>query len=192
VQSLLETILHSLASIARGDHADLKKARLAAKLVGKELGKLNRPDRWRALNLILGAFSDRPPIFWGVFLEWCNDSEVNCAHGLKTRLQRVHRRQPARAFLSRENRREFDALPERFEIFRGQEADAPIGFSWTINREKGEWFARRFAMLHKRPVLLSDMVRKPNVWAIEFRRGEYEILCHPQRVSNLVEHAIDL
>src|SRR5262249_25820235 len=63
--------------------------------------------------------------------------------------------------------------------------DTISAFSWTTNREKGERFAQRFAMLHKRPALLSGTVRKRSVWAVELGRGEDEILCHPQRVSNL-------
>jgi hypothetical protein len=147
-----------------------------------ELDNLNRPERWGVLKLILCVFEDCPPIFWGVFLKWWSDWE---GHGLKMRLQRVHRRQPAYEFLSKKNRRAFDALPERVEVYRGQAADAPMGFSWTTNREKGEWFAHRFEMLHGRPALLSGTVRKRNIWAIELDRGEYEVLCHPRRVSNL-------
>jgi len=178
-----DLLLQSLGSIARRKVTDLERARAAAKLVADELGKLDRPDRWCVLNLILQVFEDHPPIFWSVFLEWCYDSEANCAHGLKSRLQRVHRRQPAYEFLSKENRRAFDALPESVEVYRGQEADAPVGFSWTTNREKGEWFAQRFAMRHKSPALLSGTVRKRSVWAIELGRGEDEVLCDPRRVS---------
>jgi hypothetical protein len=123
MSSLPETkLLQSLGRVARGNGSDLEKARVAAELVADQLGALNRPDRWRALNLILCLFEYSPPIFWGVFLEWCYDSEANCVHGLKTRLQRVHRRQPAYEFLSKENRRAFDALPEWVEVYRGQEA----------------------------------------------------------------------
>lgn len=97
----------------------------------------------------------------------------------------VHRRQPAYQFLSKENRRAFDALPDRIEVYRGQEVDAPVGFSWTTNREIGEWFAHRWVMLRKRPALLSGTVRKRSVWAIELGRDEDEVLCHPLRVSNM-------
>jgi hypothetical protein len=184
VLSSFEMLVQSLGRVARGTGADVQKARTAANLA-RELVKLNRPDRWCVLRVVLRLFENQPPIFWGVFLEWYSDSEANSAHGLKTRLQRVHRRQPAYAFLDQENRRAFNALPEWIEIYRGQQFNAPIGFSWTTNREKGEWFARRFAILHNRPVLLMGKVRKPNVLAVDVCGGEDEMLCHPRLVANL-------
>src|SRR4051812_47462625 len=80
-----DLLLQSLGSIARRKVTELERARAAAKLVAEELGKLDRPHRWCLLKLMLQVFEHHPPIFWGVFLEWCSDSEANCAHGLKSR-----------------------------------------------------------------------------------------------------------
>ena len=58
----------------------------------------------------------------------------------------------------------FDALPSRFRVYRGCNANAVNGFSWSIEREVAIGFAGGHRGLQLCPsVLLSGMVQKNSI-----------------------------
>lgn len=74
----------------------------------------------------------------------------------------------------------FQALPKRFEIYRGCTRMGEDGFSWTLDREKAEWFAIRF----DRPgaQILETEVAKESVLALLTGRGESEVVILPEEI----------
>ncbi|OQM74703.1 hypothetical protein BFN67_03440 [Pseudaminobacter manganicus] len=49
--------------------------------------------------------------------------------------------------MSAADRRAYDALPEVLTIYRGCESEDHIGgYSWSLDRDRAEWFARRFGV----------------------------------------------
>jgi hypothetical protein len=80
-------------------------------------------------------------------------------------------------YLSEDDRALYDALPERFTAYRGQDFLAAAGLSWTLNRDA----AARFALGHRgiryaHPVVISATINKRNVVAGYAEREESEIV----------------
>jgi len=64
-------------------------------------------------------------------------------------------------------------LPKEFLIFRGYQGEFDDGISWTLDKEKAEWFANRF---NKKGVVKALMVRREDVIAYFNDRQEQEII----------------
>ena len=78
---------------------------------------------------------------------------------------------PERAF--------FAALPDKFIVYRGfKKEGGEVGYSWTLDRSMGEWFARRYAY-QGQPMLAKMEVNKSDVLAYFNGRKESEIVLHP-------------
>lgn len=56
------------------------------------------------------------------------------------------------------------------------------GFSWTTHLPRAGWFARRFAYDKTVPYLVTGEVMRDDVLAYFARRGEHEVLVHPEHV----------
>ena len=84
-------------------------------------------------------------------------------------------------------RHALNAMPKVFTVYRGvAHVEASRGMSWTIDREKALWFARRFAGDDKRtPLLITANVRRIDVMAHYLGRNESEIVVMPEHVEIL-------
>lgn len=80
-----------------------------------------------------------------------------------------------------------DDLPDRLIVFRGcaaRERCGKRGISWTLSREKAEWFARRFACLeNKDPILLEATVAREAILAYIGDRKEHEVIIDPATIE---------
>lgn len=86
-------------------------------------------------------------------------------------------------FMDETERKTLASLPEKVRIFRGTlEGNAP-GLSWTLDRKRAEWFARRLARGNK-PVLISAWVRRDDIIAYLSARNEDEIIILPESAYN--------
>jgi hypothetical protein len=70
------------------------------------------------------------------------------------------------------------ALPDTLTVYRGCWAEVnEDGLSWTTDRAKAGWFAKRFADAHEQtPIVLVAEVDKANVVAHFLGRGESEVV----------------
>ena len=75
-------------------------------------------------------------------------------------------------------------LPDSFTVFRGAGRIDPFPLSWTLNREKAQWFATRF---RARGRVYEVTVSKAEVSACFRERGEDEIV-----LTNLAKARIRL
>lgn len=76
-------------------------------------------------------------------------------------------------FMSEEDRLTFHSLPEKFKVYRGYiPRRNKSGFSYTMDRDKAEWFANRFG----NGVVLERIVSKEDVFAYKNDRNEQEII----------------
>ncbi len=77
------------------------------------------------------------------------------------------------------------ALPDSITVYRGMgDRDAVSGMSWTTDRKKAQWFARRFAGFNGRtPIMATGVVEKKKVVAHFLGRGESEIVVLPDEVD---------
>ncbi len=66
--------------------------------------------------------------------------------------------------MTEEERKVFNALPDKITVFRGlrveEELYEPLGFSWTLDKKKAEWFAQRF--WEGTPIVIEAIVDKSN------------------------------
>jgi hypothetical protein len=66
-------------------------------------------------------------------------------------------------------------LPETVEIYRGcTNGLNEDGISWTLNRDKAEFFANRYS---KGGIILSKQISKKEILAVFNGRGEAEVIC---------------
>lgn len=74
-------------------------------------------------------------------------------------------------------------LGPRFKVYRGfRHMSFKKGFSWTLSKEKAQWFASRFGGTGK---VTSKVVPRYHILAYLDGRGEQEILLRPDRVYKL-------
>lgn len=82
-------------------------------------------------------------------------------------------------------------VPEKFNIkedmltiYRGfRERGAQKGISWTLSKEKAEWFAKRFEP--EKAKIAEMKIDKKDVVCFIKQRGEEEIIIHPKLLKNL-------
>lgn len=98
-------------------------------------------------------------------------------------------RRDRRKYLMTEDERQFiKALGgpgcKTVTVYRGTCAPDGMGagFSWTLNRPKAEWFARRFQHIGPEKVIVGTL-RKSKIIAYFDRRNEWEIICLPEDVT---------
>jgi hypothetical protein len=82
---------------------------------------------------------------------------------------------PSRNFLMDEDEQfAFDNLGDKFTVYRGcQEGLNEDGISWTLKREKAQWFANRF---QDDGVILEKAVTKQDAVALFIGRNESEVV----------------
>ena len=82
-------------------------------------------------------------------------------------------------------------LPDETTVWRGTAyRDSIQGLSWTTDRAKAEWFARRSLDRYrgKGPALLvTGTVRREDVFAVIFQRKENEVVCRKVTVTDVQE-----
>ena len=78
-----------------------------------------------------------------------------------------------------DERQVYEGLPDSITVYRGTAADDGMGsgFSWTLERERAEWFAHRFAEIREGEAqVYTGTVKKVDVVAYFAGRGEAEIV----------------
>ena len=86
-----------------------------------------------------------------------------------------------------EERKALRDLPTTLNIYRGiSHPNKDGGMSWTIDRNKAEWFARRFGN-HSR--VLTGRVTRDAVYAFFLGRGESEVVVDPEYITIVDEIA---
>lgn len=88
---------------------------------------------------------------------------------------------------SEEERAEFDQLPDTLILWRGDCDDG--GWSWSLDRKVGEFFARRFSANH---TLLTGVVSKKYVLGFITRRNEAEVMVRRDHVRDICEVDYDV
>lgn len=97
-----------------------------------------------------------------------------------------------RLTMNEEEAAHYASLPETITIHRGIRGRrlSRRGLSWTLDRERAVWFARRFTKKENQPVVLSAEVKKANILALFDGRNESEIVILPKHQHVVSETAI--
>jgi hypothetical protein len=164
--------------------AEVEKA-LAAQKWGSFVVLHERPYRLDALLRIVEHLSDTE--YWQLVGQFWTDSE-NIRQNFKEWRALWSSQRPGREQAMDDEEQAFLAqLPETVTIYRGyQYAASRRGMSWTLDRDRAVWFARRFADHRKmQPKLATASVKRSNICAYFAGRGESEVIV-------LSRHLIDV
>jgi hypothetical protein len=148
-----------------------------------------RPYRVDALEEVMFRYEvEDPNIIWPLVRSVWIDSEN--IHQNFDRWRDIWENGPPRRSIKcmeATERHALNALPKEFKVYRGvAHVEASRGMSWTTNREKALWFARRFeADKNRTPLLITANVHRSDVIAYYLGRGENEIVIMPEHVEIL-------
>jgi hypothetical protein len=131
-----------------------------------------KPYRFQALMDVQGHLGDRE--YWTLCREvWINSENIwQNVDGWRELLSasRPHKER----FMTGTDRRTLKSLPSKITVYRGyQPRKNKNGLSFTLDREKAEWFANRFWKTGK---IWVRTVSKDNVFAYTNDRDEKEII----------------
>lgn len=80
--------------------------------------------------------------------------------------------------MSAEDKKVFDNLPNQIKVYRGYVPHLNrFGYSHTLDKEKAEWFAKRF---NAKGRVWAKTISKDKVFAYTNERGEQEIIILPK------------
>lgn len=140
-----------------------------------------RPYRAQALSDVYDEIlRDISPNHWGEIVSSIWSDSENIWENVDTWRDIFHG-MPYGTLCDTEALEKLEAMPDELTIYRGTCApdQAGSGLSWTLDRGKAVWFARRFANLDGHtgaPVLLTGTVSKADVLGYLTDRGEDEII----------------
>lgn len=77
-------------------------------------------------------------------------------------------------FMSEDDKKVYNSLPEQVKVYRGHQNKNKIGFSYTTNKEKAEWFANRFNKGNGQ--VRERVIPKSKIIAYTNSRSEQEII----------------
>lgn len=178
-----------MINVLEGDGETRFKAAVVARLkrIDTPMGfflMLNKAYRFTFLGHIQRYLSDEDlgaclRFIW-VDSEYTNSGSVFT----KKQLLSLFRRSSKSTLMDEEELQVFQDLPERITVYRGTTSvnskDLKV-FSWTLSRERAEWYSRRF----------EDTVQKvfqaeiPKEGALTYFSGDEEIIVNPTLLENI-------
>lgn len=97
--------------------------------------------------------------------------------------------------MDKEELKLLNSLPNEVKIWRGVKVDDVldddnIGLSFTLNKKKAIWFAKRFSQEGvSQPILIEAVVKKVDIVSIFLNRDEEEVIVNPEqiKIKNIIE-----
>jgi hypothetical protein len=133
-----------------------------------------RDRPWRPYSLWSIADRIDDQVYWDLTRDVWIDSE-NIWQNRLVWHQLLLTKRPG-SFMSEENRAEFEKLPDPVTVYRGYVKGKNFsGYSWTTNKEKAWWFAKRFPYLGT-PQVRRATLSKNGIFAYINDRDEQEVI----------------
>jgi len=147
---------------------------LAAKDYARFIVFHEKPYRIDAFSSVQSEMDDAT--YWDILGDLWIESE-NIWQNLRAwkgylRSKRAHREQ----FMSAEDRRVFDSFPATLDVYRGHQGRNAKGISYTLSKEKAEWFANRFHKKDRAGQVKHRQIAKQDCFAYLDGRDEQEII----------------
>ena len=70
-------------------------------------------------------------------------------------------------------------------IYRGVRVNSYKGLSWTIDKTKAEWFAKRFGINGEKGYVFTGQIKKKDIIAFFDCRNEEEIVCDYRKIKDI-------
>jgi hypothetical protein len=203
----LPTEAHMMALLKEGDPEAWKEMRKAqrsrAALRGwarrrkdwvqylDSFGSHERPRKLFELVAVEHAFDSEPELYWRTLGDVWSMAEFFHDNAMMWRALLKRHPEGRRAIMDENERAVLAGLLDPVTVWRGvSEPDHAAGFSWSLDREKAEWFARRWSILPEvgeQPTLVTGSVARGDVIAYQAGRKESEIIALPESVA--ITHA---
>lgn len=124
--------------------------------------------------------------YWRILSELWSDTENMWQNGYTWKLLMDSDR-PGRAenFMDDDERAALAELPDELTIYRGTSHGLPPGMSWTLDRDRAEWFARRYQREGYGPEMMVGHVSKKDVIGYLTGRSEDEIVANHENIHNI-------
>jgi len=131
-----------------------------------------RPYRLQAFLSIANDLPDEQ--YWSLLASVWTDTE-NAWQNLEQWRELFNSDRPKRErLMDRDEVLALSSLPDTVKIYRGcQKGINEDGISWTLKRDKAEWFATR---LDKDGVVLEKEIQKKDIIAVFTNRNEFEVI----------------
>jgi hypothetical protein len=138
-----------------------------------------RPYRLWAFRAHMASMNDAQ--YWELLGDIWVDSE-NIWQNEAAWLDCFHSTRPgSQGMMDDDERALLDTMPPKLTIYRGfTHPERVDGLSWTLNRERAEWFAHRLAREGNPRYLATAVVKTADVLAHFTGRGEEEIVVLPE------------
>ncbi len=153
-----------------------------------------RPYRIEAFLCLDEEFDISDKDFWSIMSEIMIDTENRWQHA-SIISELLDSRRGRRSLMDEDDRKVFDELPDEVTVYRGCQEVLETwphhnreGMSWTLSKEKAEWFAKRFKREHS--LVLTGVCQKEDIIAVLLGRGEEEVLIDPVDVEVTDERKI--
>lgn len=153
-----------------------KKKDLDTALAEKNFSRVvflhERPYRLQAFIQIAHHLSDAK--YWSLLAGIWTDTE-NAWQNLDEWRKLFNSNRPHRErLMDRDEVLALSSLPDTVKVYRGcQKGINEDGISWTLKRDKAEWFATR---LDKDGVVLEKEIQKKDIIAVFTNRNEFEVI----------------
>ncbi len=128
----------------------------------------------------------RPRKYWALLSACWRDSENIFEWGDATvRKLFAAKRTYRECLMTQEERIKLADMLPRLSVYRGYKHPwgTKLGWSWTLDKAKAEWFARRFMHPIEVPRVVRGLVARDDVLAYFLARGESEIVADPRTVN---------
>lgn len=142
-----------------------------------------RPWRLEALLDVADEMTDIE--YWKTVADVWTDSE-NIWQNLVEWTELLSDRRPGHeAMMTEDEKMALWAMPDEITIWRGHRDWNQDGWSWTVDRDKAVWFARRLAAEDDEMYVTEARVDKADVVAYFEGRGESEVVVDPEVVRHV-------
>ena len=175
---LVYELLYDKQSNARLNYAlKLKKEYLAKAQKKKNFSSYimlhEKPWRFEALKSIIEDVKDREKAAELIHSVWIGSENI-WQHLAEWKVMLKEYREELRSTMDEEDTLVFNSLPETITVYRGyQKGKNKSGISWTLDKEKAEWFGGRFS---KEKLFATKTIKKDKVLFYSNQRGEQEIV----------------
>lgn len=117
---------------------------------------------------------------------WTEAENPNCDMNLKqSELISMFRQADPKILMTQSERKRLKSLPETVTVYRGvtsYNAKNIRALSWTLDKEKAEWFAHRYG---EEGTVYEARIDKSRIIAYFAERGESEVIVEPRYLKNI-------
>ena len=148
---------------------------------------IEKPYRLDWLNENIELFEDNPKQFYELLKDAYVDTEFPLSGLDKDEIQNLfyYYGNPL-LMMDKDEKKFYKKLPKELIIYRGIKIKQNekvnkdnIGFSFSLDKDRAEWFAKRLLLANDTAYLITAKIEKEKILSVFLNRGEEEVLVDP-------------